>query len=189
MTRRLLIPVAAALMLLGCAKGATTAGPARLRAADYHALAVGNQWTYSGKMGGQPQEKTITIVGMRDGFFADDANGLLQVDSQGLRDDKRYLLREPIERGKAWSSIVSVASTEHYEIVDVGFTISVPAGSFSDCVLVRGTNRIDADKSLRTEWTFAPGVGIVRIAMVAVANGHEIPQGLVELKSFKVAKR
>ncbi|MBI5546228.1 MAG: hypothetical protein HY901_20245 [Deltaproteobacteria bacterium] len=188
MMRRLLVPLAALALTAACAKGATTAGPAKLRAVDYHPLAIGNQWTYAGRMLGQPVEKTITIQGMKEGFFADDANGLLKVDVEGLRDEKRYLLREPIMVGKTWSAVVSVASTERFEIADVGFTANTPAGSFHDCVLVRATNRADAERSLRSEWTFAPNVGIVRISITAVVNGREIPQGsLLELTSYKLA--
>jgi hypothetical protein len=170
-----------ALALGACAKGAATARPARLRAADYQPLAVGNQWTYAGAMMGQKLERTITIVGTRDGYFVDDANGQLRVEPDGLRDDKRYLLMEPIEKDRTWSSVVSVGSTERYQIVDVGFTTSTPAGAFIDCVRVRGVNRIDRSKELATEWTFAPGVGIVRIAVTASVDGKVIPQGTLEL--------
>jgi len=187
--RRLLVPAVAVVLLtsLGCATGPATAKRTGPRAGDYQPLAIGNQWTYSGKMQGQQIDQTITIKGMKDGYFADDANGLLRVDAEGLRDDKRYLLREPIERGKAWSSIVSVSSTERYEIADTGFTVNTPAGSFNDCVLVKAVNRIDADKNMRTEWTFAPGVGIVRMAFYVVVAGKDVPQGTMELKSFKRA--
>ncbi len=185
--RRLFVPLAALLLSTACVTS-PSGGPARPSAATFHPLAVGNQWTYAGKMQGQPVEQVITIKGMKDGYFADDANGLLRVDAEGLRDDKRYLLREPIERGRSWSSIVSVSSTERYEIADTGFTVSTPAGAFNDCVLVRSVNRIDADRSMRTEWTFAPGVGIVRLAFFATVKGKDLPQGLLELKTFKLAQ-
>jgi hypothetical protein len=171
-----------------CAKGATTASPARLRAADYHPLAVGNQWTYVGQMGGQPVERTITIRGMKDGYFVDDANGKLRIDGSGLRDDKRYLLMEPIEQGKSWTAVVSVSSTERYEIAEVDFSTTTPAGSFSGCARVRAMNRIDRERELQTDWTFAPGVGIVRIATAARVRGEEIPQGVVELKTHRIAR-
>ncbi len=173
-----------ALALSACVKGAATPQPARLKAADYQPLAVGNRWTYAGSMMGQKVERTITVVGTRDGYFVDDANGQLRVEPDGLRDDKRYLLMEPIEKDRSWSSIVSVGSTERYQVVDVGFTTSTPAGAFSDCVRVRGVNRIDRDKELATEWTFAPGVGIVRIAVTAAVDGKGIPQGTLELTRY-----
>ncbi|MGC4114433.1 MAG: hypothetical protein QM765_07440 [Myxococcales bacterium] len=183
--RRLLLPLAALLITAACATTSSSGGGARLKAGDYHPLAVGAAWTYAGKVGGQAVEKTITITGKKDGYFADDAGGLLRVDAEGLRDEKRYLLRNPLEKGKSWTSIVSVSSTEHYEIVDLGFTINTPAGQFNDCVLVRGTNRIDANKSLRNEWTFAPKVGMVRIAGTLVDGQREMPQVFLELNSFR----
>lgn len=185
------VVVALSALLAACAtpaSGGGTSGAPRLHAADYQPLAIGNQWTYAGKMMGQQVQKTITTTGLKEGYFADDANGMLRVDAEGLRDEKRYLLKDPIVRGANWSSIVSVSSTERYEILDAGFSISTPAGAFSDCVLVRGTNRIDAQRALRTEWTFAPGVGMVRIAITAVDGNREIPQGTLELQSFKLAQ-
>jgi hypothetical protein len=176
-----------ALLAAGCAKGATTAGPARLKAGDYQPLAVGNQWTYAGTMMGQRVERTITIVGLKDGFYLDDANGMFRLEPDGLRDDKRYLLKEPLAPHQTWTAVVSLGSTEQYEIVDLGFATSTPAGAFRDCVRVRGTNRIDARKSLATEWTFAPGVGIVRIETTAVVDGRPIPQGTLELTGRKLA--
>jgi len=160
--------------------------PPRIRAADYQPLAIGNAWSYAGKMMNQPVERTITIIGVQNRFFVDDANGKLRVDAEGLRDDRRYLLKDPIQKGNRWKSIVSVSSTEHYEILDTGFNAQTPAGHFQDCVLVRGVNRIDREREMSTEWTFAPGVGIVRIATSVKVGDKDIPQGLIELKSFKL---
>lgn len=182
--RRLLLPLTAVLFAASCAT-TSSGGGTRVKASDYHPAAVGAAWTYAGKVGGQPVEKTITVTGKKDGFFADDAGGLLKVDADGLRDEKRYLLKNPLEKGKSWASIVSVSSTEHYEIVDLGFTVNTAAGQFNDCVLVRGTNRIDAQKALRNEWTFAPKVGMVRITGTLVDGAKEMPQVFLELKSYK----
>jgi len=185
--RALFFSMATLLAMTSCAHKPAVVEEPKLRAADYQPLAIGNQWTYAGKVGGQPVEKTITITEKRDGFFADDAGGMLRMDAEGLRDEMRYLLRDPLESGNKWKSIVSVSSTEQYEIVDVGFTTAVKAGVFNDCVLVRGSNRIDAERALRTDWTYAPQVGIVRIVSTAVFGGREIPQAELELTSFKLA--
>jgi hypothetical protein len=182
--------LAAVLVALGpaaCAKNATTAEPPpKFHAADYQPLAIGNQWTYAGKVMGQPVQKTITITGVQDGYFVDDANGRLRVDASGLRDDKRYLLQDPVRLGHTWTAIVSVASTERYEIADAGFTVNTPAGSFQDCVLVRASNRIDGRREMRSEWTFAPGVGIVRMATLLREGDRELPQVRIELTSHKI---
>ncbi|HCF56550.1 MAG TPA: hypothetical protein DFS52_00955 [Myxococcales bacterium] len=187
-TRRLVrLAALAALGLVACAKNATIVEPPpKYRAADFQPLAIGNQWTYAGKVMGQPVEKTITITGVREGYFVDDANGRMRLDSSGLRDDKRYLLQDPIKRGHSWTSILSVASTERYEIADTGFTVSTPAGSFQDCILVRGTNRIDQRREMLNEWTFAPGVGIVRMATMLRDGDRELPQARIELTARKL---
>ena len=46
-----------------------------------------------------------------------------------------------IVQGTKWSSIVSVSSTERYEIAAVGETVETPAGKFDGCVRVRAHNR------------------------------------------------
>jgi len=182
--RRLLLPLVAVLAASACAHSASTPAPARREASDYHPGTVGAKWTYAGKVGGQAVEKTITITGKRDGYFVDDAGGLLRADAEGLRDEKRFLLKNPLEKGQSWTSIVSVSSTERYEIVDTGFTVNTAAGQFTDCVMVRGTNRVDAQKSLRNEWTYAPKVGMVRIVGTMIDGGREIPQAFLELTGF-----
>lgn len=181
-----LVALAALALASGCAHRAETVEAPRLRATDYYPLAVGNEWTYVATVG-PAAERTTRITGMRDGYYVDDAQGMFKVDAGGLRDDRRYMLAEPIERGRGWKSIVSVASTERYEIVETGFTVSTRAGIFKDCVQVRGTNRIDANRDLRVEWTYAPGVGIVRLATAVRDGTRVVPQTAWELKSFKLA--
>ena len=179
----------AALLALGaCAKAAVLAGPPKLRCADYHPLAVGNRWTYAGTVMGQPVEKTVTITQKRGDYFADDAGALLKIDSQGLRDLSRYLLKEPIERGKTWTAVVSLSSTERFEITEVGATAQTPAGTFNDCVRVRASSPMGPERMLAAEWTFAPNVGIVSIRTSAAVGGREIPQTALELKSYELAK-
>ena len=113
---------------------------------------------------------------------------MLKVDSGGLRDQMRYMLAEPVKRGTAWSSTVSVSSTEHYEITDTGFDATVPAGTFHDCVTVRGSNPVSKTREMIVEWTYAPAVGIIRFATSMRDGDRTIPQGKVELKSYKLAK-
>jgi hypothetical protein len=66
--------------------------------------------------------------------------------------------------------------------------VTTQAGTFANCVLVRGTNRIDQTRSLVLEWTFAPEVGIVRFGSAMVEGGKSIPQVVTELKSYKLVK-
>ncbi len=184
------LAMTAALLLCGCAHKQTASGGSSSRLArDFQPLAVGTEWTYSGRMMGQPVQKTLRVTAVEDGFFVfdDEARSRMKFDDLGLRDDKRYLIQQPVEKGRSWSSIVSVSSTERYEILDAGFACEVPAGRFSDCVTVRATNRIDANRQFRIDWTYAPGVGQVRMAFAVLEGDREIPQGSIELQSYRLA--
>lgn len=185
------LAVAGALALFGCAHRPEGPRAAEHRLArDFQPLAVGNTWTYAGTMMGQPVQKTLTLTGVEDGFylFDDEARSRMKVDDLGLRDEKRYLLQQPVEKGRTWSSIVSVSSTERYEILDAGFVCEVPAGRFDGCVTVRAINRIDARRQFRMDWTYAPGVGQVRMSFAVLDGEREIPQGSIELQSYRTAK-
>ena len=170
-------------------EGAAAHQRSALTAADFHPLAIGNRWTYRGAMAGQSLERSVTIRGVEQGFFVDDANGRLKVDAEGLRDDKRYLLKNPVARGQRWMAVLSVTSTERYEIVETGLTIDTPRGRFENCVQVRAQNRIDADRALESEWSYAPGVGIVRMETRLRDGERVIPQALIELTDFRIEKQ
>jgi hypothetical protein len=153
-------------------------------ACDYYPLAVGNRWVYDGPQG---EQLAVTIVGQHDGFFQDDKQGSLRCDSLGLQDGKRYLLQSPVEMGHQWSNVVSVGTTEHSEVTAVGGSIQTPAGQFDNTVTVLAKSRIDADKTLIIERTFAPHVGIVKLETRLLTNGQEIPQIAISLRSFHPA--
>jgi hypothetical protein len=84
-------------------------------------------------------------------------------------------------------SVASVSSVERFELIDAGRSVKVEAGAFDGCVVVRGKNRIDASKEFVTEWTYAPGVGLVRIHTFLLKEGKEYtPQGQLELSAFEL---
>lgn len=190
------IPVAALLLLAACVTpGAETAGPTAGQAlagsdadvAKYYPLAVGNTWYFKGKLLGQPAENRVTVTKKDGAVYIDDKGGQLMIDGDGLRDRKRYLLKAPIVKGGTWMSVASLASVEKFEIVDTARAASVEAGRFDGCVVVRGKNRIDPQKEFVTEWTYAPGIGIVKIETFILKNGKDyIPQGQLELSSFEL---
>ncbi|XXF75091.1 hypothetical protein P2318_18645 [Myxococcaceae bacterium GXIMD 01537] len=180
--------LAAALVIQGCAttsrvEAERSAAPSSVGA--YYPLAVGNRWTYlvNGR-GDKPVN--VEITGQADGYFQDTQGGNLQLDGFGVRDVKRYLLRGPIEVGHSWTNIVSVSSTERYQIVQAGVSCEVPAGVFQDCVRVEGRNRVDQETTIVGAWTYAAGVGLVRMEMFAERQGKRIPQTWLELKSYQV---
>ncbi|HEY8209810.1 MAG TPA: hypothetical protein VIG99_20120 [Myxococcaceae bacterium] len=157
-----------------------------LEPAEYYPLAVGNSWTYSANMLGDHSESTVTIVKQDFGWFVDDHKSRFKVDAYGLRDEKRYLIRAPLEVGKAWTSVVSVQSVEHAKIVDTDESVTVLAGVFDHCLTVETSNRQDDTKTLIMRMTFAPHVGIVRIQTTLDAEGKLTPQTSVELTAYRV---
>lgn len=153
-------------------------------ASEYMPLAVGNSWVYERTHLGARGEERVEIVREEGGFFVDNRGNSLQVDAFGLRDDKRYLLRHPIEPGREWTTVVSVSSMERYKILDAGARCEAPAGTFQECVRVESKNRIDGERTLVNEVTFAQGVGIVSVSLFLDEKGRRIPQGGLALKSF-----
>ncbi len=174
-----------ALLLTACATPPSVPSPAAAPE-DYYPLAVGNHWTYSVNFLGDRRERRVEIIGHRDGYYLDNEGGQLTVDGLGVRDQKRYLLREPIRSGASWTNVVSASSVEHYQITEVGQTCRTSAGTFENCVRVQARNRMDEQRTLVNELTFAPSVGIVRLELSLESNGKRVPQSTFELKEFAV---
>ncbi len=194
MTFRVLIPIAA--LALGCAR--VPAPPARAAAgapADFFPLAVGNEWVYRDESPALPPERqgatrTVRILERtRDGYYRDSERGELRADADCLHDRLRRILCAPIEAGRQWASVVSVTSTERYEIAGVGERVATPAGSFDGCVRVRAYNRAGPGAENVLETTYAPGVGMVKIETFAVVNGVATPQVAAVLESYRLAGR
>lgn len=153
--------------------------------AAYYPLAVGNRWTY--RVNGRDDKSVVVeIVKEQDGYYFDNQGGQLTVDNFGVRDRKRYLLRGPLSEGSQWTTVVSVSSTEHYRILQVGAACHAPAGDFERCVRVEARNRVDTDTTLVNTFTFAEGVGLVRVDVAAERNGERVPQTGLELTSYKL---
>jgi hypothetical protein len=123
------------------------------------------------------------------GYFVDTERGALRADADCLHDRDRRLLCAPIELGRTWSSVVSVSSTERYEIAAVGERVETPAGRFDGCVRVRATNRAGPGAQIVLETTYAPGVGPVRIETFAVVGGTASPQVRAVLSSYRLEGR
>jgi hypothetical protein len=159
----------------------------RKPAEAYYPLAVGNRWTYRARLLGEERVQEVRVLRKEGGYFVDSAGGMLAADPWGVRDDKRYLLKNPVETGSSWTNVVSVSSVERYQVVSTGGGCEVPAGVFADCVQVEGRNAVDGSTTLVNELTFAAGVGLVRIRVEAEQKGgRRIPQTLVELGSYEL---
>ena len=194
MNVRSLLPLA---LLAGACAG-SPAAPARPPAtglADFFPLAIGNEWVYRDESPALPADRrgatrTVRILDKTpDGYFRDNERGELRLDAECLRDRNRRLLCAPLEKGRSWSSVVSVSSTERYEIAEVGETVQTPAGRFAGCVRVRAHNRAGPTTDHVLEITYAPGVGPVRIETFAVVGGKAAPQIRAVLQAYKPGSR
>jgi hypothetical protein len=187
-----LLPIAA--LAAACARAPATA-PRVSAPADYFPLAVGNEWVYRDESPALPPERrgdtrTVRIVERtKDGYYRDSERNELRADRDCLHDRARQLLCGPIAAGTSWRSVVSVSSTERYEIAAVGEAVATPAGRFENCVKVRAHNRAARTTDLVNEITYAPGVGPVRIETFVVVEGKVTPQVRALLQSYRVAQR
>ncbi len=192
MTLRTLLPLAA--LAAACARA--PAAPSRAAAtSEYFPLAVGNEWIYVDQSPALPADRQGALRTVRilertaDGYYRDSERGELRWDAECLRDRARRLLCGPIAPGATWSSVVSVSSTERYEIAAVDEVVSTPAGRFERCVKVRAHNRATASTDHVLEITYAPGVGPVRLETFVVVDGAVSPQVRALLSKYRVGGR
>lgn len=172
-----------ALALAGCAHAPSAPEAPAAHARDYYPLAVGNHWSYQTQMLGSDRPLEIAILRTADGYFVDNQGAQLTYDADGLRDDRRYLLKDPIKTGTEWDNVVSVSAREHYRITQADAPCDAPAGHFEHCVTVESQNRT-AEVTLHNTLTFARGVGLVRLSVTAEAQGNTIPQTEYALSSY-----
>jgi len=189
------LPLLLAAAALGAACASAPPAPERPAApAGYWPLAVGNSWTWLDESpalpaGAKAASRTVRIVERTaDGYFKDSTGAELRAAPDCVQDRMRRLLCAPFEVGNRWTSVVSVSSTERYEIAGVGETVSVPAGRFPGCVRVRAHNRASDGTDHVLEMTYAPGVGPVRIETFAVVEGKAAPQVRAVLASYQVGR-
>ena len=169
----------------GCAGTAPPPATPQVTAGDFFAWAPGTRWTYERQFLGATETMEVKLLRKTpEGFLEDSTGAQLLADGFGVRDQKRYLLRNPVASGTSWTNVVSVSSVESYEILGTGQPCATRAGRWTDCVVVESRNRIEAGKTLVNEYTLAPGVGIVRLATSLDAGKGRLPQARLELVGF-----
>jgi hypothetical protein len=166
--------LALGLVLAGCA-GSTpkAAAPARaLTAMDYYPLDPGWKWAYDLEKDGarmlaiyavleRTPEVAIVSAGDERLTYAVTSEGIAQRDGAVNGD---YVLKNPVAAGAAWRVLGGDA-----RIAAVGQSVTVPAGSYSDCVVVE-TLRNEPSRLTRT--TFAPGIGPVALEVQVQQQGR-----------------
>ncbi len=158
------------------------------KARELFPLAVGNRWSYNVAFLGARQNLTVAIVAGEGSVFVDSRNQKFMLGADGLRDEHRYLLKEPLEVGRTWTSIIDVSTSEHYKVDELGVRVDVPAGHFEDCVQIEARNPSGPNIALVADQTYCPGVGLVRVVTFQERSGNRsAPQFMQELASYKVA--
>jgi hypothetical protein len=188
--------------LLGCAHeagpfpataAATATSDAKLpESARYFPLAVGNTWTYAATYLGEHSTRRVEVVAFRDGNYVDGDGRTLRVDREGVRDQVRYLLHEPLSVGATWTSVIAPGSAEHYKVLSVHAPCEAPAGKFPDCVEVESRTLADPrtpGRLLVNRVTFAAGVGIVRVRTALEEGTKSAPTAELLLTAYQVAPR
>jgi hypothetical protein len=162
-----------AVCVLACARAApvTVAKPTAPPedAAQYYPLSAGWRWAYDIEKGSD-QILAIYAVVQRDGAIAtlqagEDklVYGVLPdgiVRGEPVADPARadFLLKTPIRMGAQWPILGGTAT-----VTAVAKTVSVPAGEYTNCVVVE-ENRTTPARLVRT--TYAPGTGPITIEML-----------------------
>ena len=88
---------------------------------------MGNRWTYRVN-GREDKPVDVEILKEEDGFFHDSQGGQLMVDAFGVRDQSATCCASRVEPGRTWTNVVSVSSTERYQILEAGMPCEAPAG-------------------------------------------------------------
>ncbi|HEY1099229.1 MAG TPA: hypothetical protein VGF99_09880 [Myxococcota bacterium] len=169
-------------------------------AAQYAPLRVGDVATWK-VVPGPDEPQTVTVVNRDEqGYFVDDKGGRLAPRSDGIFDGQRYLLREPLKVGAVWTAVVAAGPaapagapgvTERYTITATDAVVTVPAGTFDDCVEVEARQAVRDPNSGRPatlvmQWTWAKGTGLIRVRQSARLDGDKTPltTATMELLSF-----
>ncbi len=158
--------------------------------ARYFPLAVGNHWTYDASYLGEKSTRRVEVVAFRDGSYVDGDGRALRVDGEGIRDQVRYLLHEPLTVGATWTSVVAPGSAEHYRVLSVRAPCQAPVGRFEDCVEVESRTVADPatpGRLLVNRVTFAAGVGIVQVRTALEEGTRSVPTAELRLTAFEVA--
>jgi len=166
--------------------------PALPESARYFPLAVGNHWTYQATYLGERSTRRVELIAFRDGSYVDRDGRALRFDREGVRDQVRYLLHEPLTAGATWTSVVAPGSAEHYRVVSVREPCEAPAGKFKDCVEVESRTIADPThpgRFLVNRVTFAAGVGIIRVRTALEEAERTAPTAELQLTAFDVASQ
>ncbi len=147
--------------------------------ADYFPMSSGDQWTYRNTRFGGDRTVEVTrnipvswgTVGVLDNYWGDGRerimalfqNDIYDYDSATGRFFRSYVLDGAV--GDSYNLRVappqSCLDGSQASVVSTTETVTVPAGTFQNCLVITYRNTVCADAGVIAE-TFAPGVGLIR---------------------------
>jgi hypothetical protein len=143
--------------------------------ADYFPFTVGNRWVYESSEGSKEapaleswevirqegkvfvmhiQQPFVTLGGLEE-VFEPVADGVQRRAQDAPPADATLILKLPLTAGSSWEG----ADGGRYAVTAVGETVTVPAGTFTNCVEV---TRWHKKTSTTVISTYASGVGMVQ---------------------------
>ena len=185
-----LVVLGALTLLIGCATTSTNDAKTQRLSSDYAPMSVGAWWNYEVSYPGQQGEMKVELLSQKDGYFIDNRRGAFQHTPGGLRDRERYLIKNPIQPGTSWKSVVGPSAVEHLQIDEVGTPCESLAGRFEDCLVVSARLRRDKNMQLHIKWVWARNVGLVRLETEAELPGNKrVRQVTQSLKDYSLSKK
>lgn len=154
-------------------------------ASEYMPLNLGNTWIYRRDMLGEKGSLKVSIEKKEKGFYFDNQGGRFRLDSIGLRDQYRYLLKNPVVKGSQWRAQVRFNQAERFEVLDDAAVVAVPAGTFKNCVVVKSSTTLKPGKMMINRLTYAPRIGMIRAeTWMEDEKSNRAQQVLLELESY-----
>lgn len=156
---------------------------AALEIKTYFPVTEGRWFLYQNVESGSEEKVTIESMAHSDGitrlmFRMEDAANpwsrgvsscIMEIDGESIRrtngTDREVLLRFPLREDDEWSW-KGRNEIYHRRILSTCETVKVPAGTFTDCVIVEMETRLllDGERELLTSRAaYAPGIGLVRL--------------------------
>lgn len=157
--------------------------PVNKPVSDYIPLKVGSKWEYIGE-GNEFASYTQEVIFQKDNRFqlATDTGGTVMANIFEVREDRilniyqmgeEYdhknllneesnlnvtLLKKPLQVGNKWISEENV-----YEIIDTKATVTVPYGTFSDCIIVKLTYKDGSESYMH----YKDGIGMLQSEFIS----------------------
>jgi len=172
----------------------------KVSVADYYPLAVGNQWEYEG-VGNEYASYTQKVLYSKGNMYQVmiDNGGTISANIYVLNDEsliriyseaevydeknvldeagnmEDIIIKAPLEVGTKWER-----QGNSYEITGTDATVTVPAGTFDNCIVIKATYK---ESGAFSNFYYCKGVGLVKSEYID--NDFEV---LSLLKKYKLSE-